>query len=251
MAAAEVRVIGLEGIPEVKEGDDLASMIVSAVRGTGFQVLPLDIFVIAQKVVSKAEGRVTRLESITPSRLAEQWAAAYDKDPRVVEVVLSQSRRIVRMDRGILICETHHGFVCANAGVDTSNITGGWVALLPLDPDASARAIMRTLEKEFDANLGVVISDTFGRPWREGLVNVALGVAGFNPIADLRGGADMYGQPLRVTTIAVADEIASSAELVMAKDAEVPVAIVRGLKFEPVPSSSRDLIRLPELDLFR
>jgi coenzyme F420-0:L-glutamate ligase/coenzyme F420-1:gamma-L-glutamate ligase len=251
MAAAEVRVIGLEGIPEVKEGDDLASMIVSAVRGTGFQVLPLDIFVIAQKVVSKAEGRVTRLESITPSRLAEQWAAAYDKDPRVVEVVLSQSRRIVRMDRGILICETHHGFVCANAGVDTSNITGGWVALLPLDPDASARAIMRMLEKEFDANLGVVISDTFGRPWREGCVNVALGVAGFNPIADLRGGADMYGQPLRVTTIAVADEIASSAELVMAKDAGVPVAIVRGLKFEPVPSSSRDLIRLPELDLFR
>ena len=251
MGSAELRVIGIEGIPEIKEGDDLASLIAQALGNTDVAVQSQDLFVVAQKVVSKAEGRVVRLDSVTPSPLAREWAAAYDKDARVVEVVLGESKRIVRMDRGVLISETRHGFVCANAGVDTSNVAGGFVTLLPVDPDESARLILNGLEKEFKANLGVIVSDTFGRPWREGLVNVAIGVAGFKPIADLRGAADMYGQPLRVTTIAIADEVASAAELVMAKEQGLPVALVRGLRFEVVESSSRDLIRSPEMDLFR
>ncbi|HUK90153.1 MAG TPA: coenzyme F420-0:L-glutamate ligase [Blastocatellia bacterium] len=247
----EVRVIGLEGIPEIAEGDDLASLIAASVRREGLQVLPLDIFVIAQKIVSKAEGCIVELDSIKPSPLATEWANRHQKDARVVEVAFSQSRRIVRMDNGVLITETHHGFVCANAGVDTSNVSDGRVTLLPEDPDASAESILKKLEREFDCSLGVIISDTFGRPWREGLVNVALGVAGLAPIIDLRGAKDMYGQPLRVTTIALADEAASAAELVMAKQERVPVAIVRGTPYKPGPGSGRELIRRPETDLFR
>jgi coenzyme F420-0:L-glutamate ligase / coenzyme F420-1:gamma-L-glutamate ligase len=251
MSASEIRVIGLEGIPDIREGDDLASIIIAASASAGLRPLALDIFVIAQKIVSKAEGRVVQLASVTPCRMAREWAATYDKDPRVVEVALSQSKRIVRMDKGILISETCHGFVCANAGIDTSNVADGLVTLLPRDPDASAYGIRRVLEREFACRLAVIISDTFGRPWREGLVDVALGVAGFDPIVDLRGETDMYGRPLRVTTIAIADEIASAAELVMTKSSGVPVAIVRGIQYEPMDGSGRDLIRRPEADLFR
>ncbi|HEY6328197.1 MAG TPA: coenzyme F420-0:L-glutamate ligase [Blastocatellia bacterium] len=251
MSASEIRVIGLEGILDILEGDDLAAIIIAATRRAGPRILPLDIFVIAQKIVSKAEGRVVHLKDVTPGVMAREWAVAYNKDPRVVEVALSQSRRIVRMDKGVLISETHHGFVCANAGIDTSNVADGLVTLLPADPDASAGNILNVLQAEFGCPLGVIISDTFGRPWREGLVDVAIGVAGFAPIVDLRGGTDMYGQPLRVTTIAIADEIASAAELVMTKSAGVPVAMVRGIKYQPAASSSRDLIRRPEADLFR
>jgi coenzyme F420-0:L-glutamate ligase/coenzyme F420-1:gamma-L-glutamate ligase len=251
MPPPEIRIIGLEGIPLVAAGDDLARAVIAAMQSANLEPAPLDVFVVAQKIVSKSEGRIVRLDSIEPSVLAVQWASDYGKDARVVEVVLSESKRIVRMDRGVLISETHHGFVCANAGVDASNIEDGWVALLPKDPDASAEALRTALEKAFGRPLGVVISDSFGRPWREGLTNVALGVAGFNPILDLRGQSDMFGQPLRVTTVALADEVASAAELVMAKAGGVPVAIVRGLKFEPAHSSGKGLIRLPEMDLFR
>jgi coenzyme F420-0:L-glutamate ligase/coenzyme F420-1:gamma-L-glutamate ligase len=169
----------------------------------------------------------------------------------MVEVVLRESKRSVRMERGILIAETTHGFICANAGVDASNVAGNFVTLLPVDPDASARRIKEALEQRHGVRLGVIISDTFGRPWREGLVNVALGVAGLTPIIDLRGRQDWYGKPLHVTAIALADELASAAELVMGKDSGVPVSIIRGINYQPADAGGRQLIRAPELDLFR
>jgi len=249
--SADVRITPLTGIPDVVEGDDIGSLILAAMDALKLEARDLDVIVIAQKIVSKAEGRVVRLDSVTPSALAIQWASPYGKDARMVEVVLRESKRIVRMDRGILISETSHGFICANAGVDASNVAPDFVTLLPADPDASARRIRDALEQKLSVRLAVIISDTFGRPWREGLVNVALGVAGLAPIVDLRGKQDWYGQPLRVTAIALADELASAAELVMRKDSGIPVAIIRGINYQPSESGSRPLIRAPELDLFR
>jgi coenzyme F420-0:L-glutamate ligase/coenzyme F420-1:gamma-L-glutamate ligase len=217
----------------------------------GLELADKDIIVIAQKIVSKAEGRVLRLDSITPSTLAREWAAAYDKDARMVEAVLIESRRIVRMERGVIISETRHGFVCANAGVDASNVAEDMITLLPEDPDGSARVIQAALEQEFKVSLAIIISDTFGRPWREGIANVAIGVAGIAPLIDYRGQADSFGRPLRVTVIAVADELASAAELVMQKSAAVPVVIIRGFDYEAREASARELIRPPEQDLFR
>jgi coenzyme F420-0:L-glutamate ligase/coenzyme F420-1:gamma-L-glutamate ligase len=248
---AEIRVIAVPGMPEVRAGDDLASLIVAALRGASLEVFDGDVFVVAQKVVSKSEGRLARLDLIEPSPLARQWAALYEKDARVVEVVLRESSRIVRMDRGVLICQTRHGFICANAGVDASNVPEGFVALLPEDADASAQRLRSLLERALGAQLAVIISDTFGRPWRQGLVNVALGVAGLAPIIDYRGRTDWCGRQLRVTEIAVADELASAAELVMGKTEGVPVAIIRGFKYDQAEGTGRDLIRPPEQDLFR
>ena len=249
---SEIRVIGLPGLPEIREGDDLAALIVSAIRLTNkVEIAERDVVVIAQKIVSKAEGRTVGLDSVTPSPRAREWAEAYVKDPRVVEVVLVQSRRVVRMERGVIISETAHGYVCANAGVDASNTPDGTVVLLPTDPDASARRIRVALERALGVRLAVIVSDTFGRPWREGLVNVALGVAGLAPIVDYRGQLDSHRRPLRVTMMAVADELASAAELVMGKTSGVPVAIIRGFDYEARSSSGRELIRDAELDLFR
>src|SRR5215813_2158328 len=168
-------VIPVRGIPEIESGDDVALAISNALAAKGSRILDGDVVVIAQKIVSKSEGRIVHLESIRPSTSAVDWAAQYDKDPRVVEVVLRQSTKIIRMERGIIISETRHGLICANAGVDTSNVSGDVVALLPEDPDGSAERIRSALQGIFDAKLGVIISDTFGRPWREGLVNVAIG----------------------------------------------------------------------------
>jgi coenzyme F420-0:L-glutamate ligase / coenzyme F420-1:gamma-L-glutamate ligase len=248
---SKIEIIGISGIPEVCEGDDLAALIITAVRNSVIEILNGDVLVIAQKIVSKAEGRVVRLESIEPGDRALQWAKSYDKDPRVVEVVLGESKRIVRMERGVLISETEHGFVCANAGVDTSNVAEGTVALLPKDSDASARAIRSSLEGALGVRIAVIISDTFGRPWREGLVNVALGVSGMVSLIDYRGKVDSHGNALRVTVIAVADELASAAELVMEKSTGVPVVIIRGYDHRSSEGSGRELIRVPELDLFR
>lgn len=247
----QISIIGLTGIPEIVVGDDLPAMIVSAAQNAQLEIQEGDVFVIAQKVVSKAEGRVIELETVLPSQEAIEWANQFDKDARMVEVVLGQSRRIVRKERGVMICETHHGFVCANAGVDNSNIAPGFVVLLPEDPDASARHIQSALEEAFGVRLAIIISDTFGRPWREGLVNVALGVAGIAPLLDYRGQTDSYGQLLRVTMIAVADEIASATELVMGKSDAVPVALVRGFPYESRVASASELVRPPEHDLFR
>lgn len=251
MNAPTIQVIGLPGMPEVVAGDDVAALIVRAAREAELNIVERDIFVVAQKIVSKAEGRSVSLQSIEPSSRAEEWAAAYDKDARVVEVVLRESRRIVRMERGVLISETEQGFVCANAGVDTSNVADGTVTLLPKDSDASAQKIRGSLEQAFGVPVAVIVSDTFGRPWREGLVNVALGVSGIAPLIDYRGQEDSHGRSMKVTVMAIADELASAAELVMKKSAGIPVAIVRGFDYDASESSGRELIRAAELDLFR
>lgn len=251
MNARMIHVIGVPGMPEVGEGDDVAALIVRAAHESDLNIVDHDIFVVAQKIVSKAEGRSVRLDVIEPSSRAKEWAAAYDKDARVVEVVLRESKRIVRMERGVLISETEHGFICANAGVDTSNVAGGTVTLLPKDSDASARKIRGSLERAFDVPVAVIVSDTFGRPWREGLVNVALGMSGIAPLIDYRGQEDSHGRAMTVTVMAIADELSSAAELVMKKSAGIPVAIVRGFDYSSSESSGSELIRAAEMDLFR
>jgi coenzyme F420-0:L-glutamate ligase / coenzyme F420-1:gamma-L-glutamate ligase len=251
MTTPEIRIIGVTGMPEIDAGDDLPSLIAAAVREMNIGLLDGDIFVVAQKIVSKAEGRTVRLDSIEPSHLAREWAARNDKDDRMVEVILRESKRVVRMERGIMICETRHGFVCANAGVDASNVADNIVTLLPVDPDESAGRIRSELERSFGVRVAVIVSDTFGRPWREGIVNVAIGVAGIAPLIDYRGQMDSHGRPLRVTVIAVADELASAAELAMQKSAGVPVVMIRGFDYEARAASCRELVRPAENDLFR
>jgi coenzyme F420-0:L-glutamate ligase/coenzyme F420-1:gamma-L-glutamate ligase len=247
----ELRIIGVPGLPEIAAGDDLPSLIARAARDANIEVSEGDILVVAQKIVSKAEGRTVQLASIEPSHLAREWAEAYGKDARMIEVVLRESKRVVRMERGLMISETHHGFVCANAGVDASNVADDVVTLLPKDSDLSARRIRALLEESFGVRVAVIISDTFGRPWREGIANVAIGVAGIAPLIDYRGQLDSHGRPLRVTVIAVADELASAAELVMQKSAGVPVVIIRGFDYDAREASARELIRPAENDLFR
>jgi coenzyme F420-0:L-glutamate ligase/coenzyme F420-1:gamma-L-glutamate ligase len=244
-----VEVIPVEGLPEVRPGDDLAAAIAGA---TGGGLRRGDVLVVTHKVVGKAEGRLVDLRSVEPSALAKSYAEEHDKDPRHVEVVLRESRRIVRMDRGIIIAETPHGFVCANAGVDASNVPGDdTVCLLPLDPDASARRLREGLRTRLDLALPVVISDSFGRAWRSGITNVAIGVAGMNPLADYRDQTDPHGLTLKASVLAVADELAAAAELVMGKTDGVPVAIIRGYPYPEGDGSIRDLILPPERDLFR
>jgi coenzyme F420-0:L-glutamate ligase / coenzyme F420-1:gamma-L-glutamate ligase len=237
-----VHVLPLEGIPEVREGDDLASLLAEAVdRAGGFE--PSDVLVVAQKVVSKAEGRVARLADVEPSDHARELAA--DHDPRQLEVILGEATRVVRTRPPLVIAETRHGFVCASAGVDHSNAgESETLVLLPLDPDASARALADRL------GVGVIVSDSFGRPFRQGTTDVAIGVAGLPPLLDLRGTRDSTGYELRTTMIAVADEIAGAAELVMGKTNGVPAAIVRGLELEG-DGAAADLVMPPERDLFR
>jgi coenzyme F420-0:L-glutamate ligase/coenzyme F420-1:gamma-L-glutamate ligase len=250
----DLHVFAVPGLPDVNAGDDLAGTIVDAIRSgrtAGGAVQPGDVFVVAQKVVSKAENALVRLDDVQPSALAREWAAANRRDPRVVEVVLRESRRIVRMDLGVLIAETHHGFVCANAGVDASNVQSGWVTVLPRDPDASAQRLCEALSAALACPVGVIVADTFGRPWREGVVNVALGVAGLQPLIDYRGSADHYGKRLESTIIALADEIASAAEIVMRKAARIPVAIVRGAGEWAGDGTGRLLVRDASRDLFR
>ena len=251
MSTGEIKILPVRELPEVKPGDDLASLLIAAIGGASQSLEERDVLVIAQKIVSKAEGRIVRLDGVRPSTIARSWAHAYGKDPRVVEVALAESKRIVRMDRGILISETRHGFICANAGVDASNVADGTVTLLPDDPDRSANHLRQALENAFNVQLAVIVSDTFGRPWREGLVNVALGVSGMAPVVDYRGKRDWMGNTLRVTTVSIADEMASAAELVMTKDTGVPAAIVRGAGYEAEGSSQLKLIRSAEMDLFR
>jgi len=248
----ELHIIGITGIGEVQEGADLGQLIVAAANRQGTPLQDGDVVVVTQKVVSKAEGRVISLQDVQPSPQAQELAERLGKDPRLVEVVLRESRRVVRAERGVLITETHHGFVCANAGVDASNVAGeGYVSLLPRDPDASAETIRRRLEELTGAQVAVIISDTFGRPWREGHTNVAVGVAGMSPFIDYVGQTDPYGYVLRVTTMAVADELAGAAELVMGKLSRVPASIVRGFQFQPGPGNASQLVRPAEKDLFR
>jgi len=241
-----IELIGVEGLPEVRPGDDLGRLIADhASLQSG------DVVVVAQKVVSKSEGRLVKLESVTAGDEAVRIAARLiaNPDPRMVQVVLDESVRVLRSER-VLITETRHGYVCANSGVDHSNVGSDTLALLPVDPDASARRLESRLAELAGAKVGVIVSDTFGRPWRLGIVNVALGVAGLPVLVDLRGTLDDAGQPLHATVLAVADDIASSAGLVMGKTERTPAVIVRGLELEGT-GSGRDLIRPAAEDLFR
>lgn len=244
----EVEVLGVEGFPEVRPGDDLNSMISGAVAR---DLRPGDVLVVTHKIVSKAEGRLVDLRTVEPSTFAKGYATRYGKDPRQIEVVLRESRRIVRMDRGIVISETHHGFVCANAGVDASNVPGDTVCLLPVDPDASAARLREALAEDPGVEVAVVISDSFGRAWRHGITDVAIGVAGMDPVADYRGRRDPHGYPMEASVLAVADELAAAAELVMGKTDGIPLAIVRGYSYSPASGSARELLMPPERDMFR
>jgi len=249
--ALQVQIIAVAGMPEVRPGDDLAALILEAVRGQGVDLEDGDVLVVTQKIVSKAEGRLVFLREVEPSTRAQEMAARMGKDPRLLEVILRESRRIVRQERGVIICETKHGLVCANAGVDTSNVGGGVVSLLPQNPDQSAERIRAAIQEKKGISIAVIVSDTFGRPWREGHTNVAIGLAGMNPIKDYVGQRDPHGYVLRVSTMAVADELAAAAELVMEKLSRVPVAIVRGFDYQRAEGSARELIRPEERDLFR
>ncbi len=248
---SEIRIIPLQGLPEVRPGDDPADLIVQAAKsGPGIQ--SGDVVVVTQKIVSKAEGRVVPLAAVHPSPEAERLAAETEKDPRLVELILRESVRIVRQRGPVLITETRHGFVCANAGIDASNVgPEGLVSLLPEDPDASAALIRAGIKERAGVEVAVIISDTFGRPWREGHANVAVGVAGMLPFVDYVGQVDPHGYELRVSTLAVADELAGAAELVMGKLDGVPVAIVRGYEYPRGEGTARQIVRDPEEDLFR
>ena len=251
-----VEVIALAGLPEVRPGDDLEGMIGDALEATDgvLPTQPGDVLVVTQKIVSKAEGAVVDLRTVTPSARAMEWADEWGRDARQIEVVLQQARRIVRMERGVLITETHHGFVCANGGIDASNVgpdSGDVVTLLPVDPDASAARIRAALRTRFDVDLPVIVSDSFGRPWRWGIVDVALGVSGILPLEDLRGQPDADGRVMRTTVRAVADELASAAELALGKTAARPVALVRGANPPLGEGTIRDLVMAPDNDLFR
>jgi coenzyme F420-0:L-glutamate ligase / coenzyme F420-1:gamma-L-glutamate ligase len=252
----ELRIIPITGIGEILSSCDLGSHLFMALKQQQLTLEPGDIFVITQKVVSKAEGRVINLDTVEPSSFAYIIAQQAKKDPRHVEIVLRESKRIVRMDRGIIISETHHGFVCANAGVDESNIDGAdLLTLLPVDPDESAGRIRKRLQEihhpDSTLDLAVIISDTWGRPWRNGQVNMAIGCAGIAPLVDYRGQYDPYGYEMQASMIAIADELASAAELVMGKVDRIPVALIRGYCYIAQESSICPLLREHATDMFR
>ncbi len=242
----------IDGIPLVKQGDNLAQFLMRGLEKGGLKLEHGDIVVVCQKIISKAEGRLVDLRDVEPSQLALNFAARWEKDARAVEVVLRQTSRIVRMDKGVMIVETGPGWVCANAGVDESNsMADDCAILLPRDPDASASKIRAELKRLSGADVAVLITDTFGRPWRDGLTEICLGIAGMNPMLDLRGTTDLAGRELHHTVVAIADEIASAAGLLMQKAAAIPAVLVRGYKFEPCEASAKVLIRPAEADLFR
>jgi coenzyme F420-0:L-glutamate ligase / coenzyme F420-1:gamma-L-glutamate ligase len=249
---ASISLTPIEGIALVRQGDNPAELIASAVAKCALRLEPGDIIVVCQKLISKAEGRIVNLKDVKPSKVALNYAQRWDKDPRAVEVVLSQTSRIVRMDRGVLIVETGPGWVCANAGVDESNSIGDDVAiLLPQDPDASASRLREELKRLCGVEVAVLITDTFGRPWREGLTEVCIGIAGMEPMLDLRGTRDLGARELLHTVVAVADELAAAAGLLMPKAAGIPAVLVRGYKYERGQGSAKALIRAAEADLFR
>jgi len=246
-----ITVIGLKDLPMIKEGDDIGRFIVEQAKNQGEEIKEGDIIVVAQKIVSKSEGRILDLNSIVPSPFAREVARRTRRSPKHVEAILRETSRIVKMEKSHVITQTRHGFVCANAGVDRSNVNGrSHVVLLPEDPDRSAKTIRDRILELSKRKVAVIVCDTFGRPWRLGYVNVAIGVAGMKPLKDYRGARDMFNRTLTVTMMAVADELASTAELVMNKTDGVPVAIIRGYSYAEADSSAKELIRPPELDMF-
>jgi len=251
-APSEYRVFAVGGIPEVSSGDDLAAIINDALHAQDTPLEQGDVLCVTQKIISKAEDRVIALDTVTPGPMAVEWARQWEKDARAVELVLRECRRIVRMERGIIIAETHHGWICANAGVDASNIGGGdAVALLPVDSSASAKLIRDGLVQRGQPNVPVIVTDTFGRPWRDGLTNVAIGVSGMDPMISYEGQVDSEGYELRVTVMALADQLAAASEPVMNKLDRVPVAVVRGLNVAIDDAADHTtLIRPAERDMF-
>ncbi|MFL2645524.1 MAG: coenzyme F420-0:L-glutamate ligase [Dehalococcoidia bacterium] len=253
MTKSNINIYALEGIPEIHAGDNLGEIIIRQLRLQDLVLEDGDVIVIAQKIVSKSEGRVIDLNNVKPSGLAVTLSKGHRRDARHTELILQESKRIVRMERGIIISETHHGFTCANAGIDASNIPGSdHVALLPIDPDNSARMIRSIIQKDLGFSVGVIISDTFGRPWRTAAVNVAIGIAGFNPIVSYVGESDEYGNKLYTSQINVADELSAAAELVTGKLDSIPVSVIRGFPIEVMENASLHmLIRDRDKDLFR
>jgi coenzyme F420-0:L-glutamate ligase/coenzyme F420-1:gamma-L-glutamate ligase len=248
----QLTITAVNGLPEIRPGDDLARLIRDAVRAQRDEIQDGDIVVIAQKIVSKSEGRIVHLSDVTPGARALEMAEESGKDARQIEVVLSESAKIVRWERGILICETRHGFICANAGVDRSNAGArDTVVLLPVDPDASAARLRDAFGAKSGATVAVVVTDTFGRAWREGHTNVAIGIAGLPALKRYVGQRDPEGYELRVTEIAVADEVAGAAELVMGKLDRCPVALVRGFTLDEPAETAREYVRPAGRDLFR
>jgi coenzyme F420-0:L-glutamate ligase / coenzyme F420-1:gamma-L-glutamate ligase len=253
----EIRILPITGIGEIPPGADLGLLVYEAILAQGLTLQQGDVLIVTQKIVSKAEGRAVQLADIEPSEFARIAAQTGQKDARHIEVVLRESNRIVRMDHGVLITETRQGFICANAGIDESNVNGGdgVVMLLPVDSDRSARELrarLQELSNEGPAfEIGLIISDTWGRPWRTGQVNMAIGVAGLEPLADYRGQYDPYGYELQASVIAVADELAAAAELVMGKIDRVPVALLRGYAYTPGSGNAQALLRDPATDMFR
>ena len=254
--ADPIEAVAIDGLGEIVPGDDLPALITDAlVAASG--LLPLrgdDVLVVTQKVVSKAEGAIVDLTTVEPRPEVVEFAKRFDRDPRQVELVLREARRVVRMENGLVITETPHGFVCANGGIDASNVgprSGDIVTLLPRDPDASADRIRAAIRERLDHDLPVIISDSFGRPWRFGIVDVAIGVSGLLPLDDLRGTPDADGRVMKSTVRAVADEIASAAELALGKTARRPVALVRGASFRRGEGRIKDLVMPTEMDLFR
>jgi coenzyme F420-0:L-glutamate ligase/coenzyme F420-1:gamma-L-glutamate ligase len=261
LGASDLSVLALDGIPEIRPGDDLPAILADALARlgdrlawTGGALRPDDVLVVTQKVVSKAEGAIVDLATIEPRPEAVAFAERWDRDPRQVEVVLREAVRVVRMANGVIITQTRHGFVCANGGVDASNVgpeSGSVVTLLPVDPDASAARIRARVRERHDVDLAVVISDSFGRPWRWGIVDVAIGTSGLLPLDDLRGTPDADGRVMRSTVRAVADEIASAAELVLGKVAGRPAALVRGGRPPRGEGTVRETLIPEAMDLFR
>jgi len=252
-ATGEVRILPVTVRGEIRAGESLCERLLAAARSLGLRFQDGDILVVKHKVVSKAEGALVALDEIRPSAASRVWARRYGLDARVCELALRESRRIVRRKRGVLITETKHGFICANAGVDLSNVDTGWAALLPEDPDRSARRIRDGLRAATGVEVAVIISDTFGRPWRQGLTDVAIGCAGIAAVVDLRGTTDDRGRTLMATEVCVVDEIAGAAELVMGKADGIPVAVVRGVdpRWLRAGSVRDEIIRPAAEDLFR
>jgi coenzyme F420-0:L-glutamate ligase/coenzyme F420-1:gamma-L-glutamate ligase len=247
-----ISIIPIQNIPEINPKDDLIKIVTDALLKQDISIVNGDVIVFAQKIISKAEGRIVKLSDVTPSSFAIKFAKEWNKDPRMVEVVLSESKRIVKMDKGRLISETRHGIICANAGVDASNVSGGdEVTILPIDPDQSAKKLAEGFKEKLGVEVAVIITDTVGRPWRDGLTEIAIGCWGMKPLKDYRTQRDLKGYELKATLIAVADEIAGATGLVMGKRDSVPVVIVRGYAFERGGRGAGEIIRKCEDDLFR
>jgi coenzyme F420-0:L-glutamate ligase / coenzyme F420-1:gamma-L-glutamate ligase len=239
-----LQITAIQHVPDVQPGMDLSECLRQGIEATGLELTAGDILAVTQKVVSKAEGRLVKLASVEPSASAVRIAGQIKRDPRLIEIILRETRRLVRIRSDVLICETHHGFICANAGVDSSNVEGDAVTLLPKDPDRSARELAQFL------GCGVIITDTFGRVWREGLVDTAVGLARVPPFWDFRGRTDGYGNSLQATVLAVADALAAAAGLVMGKTALTPAALIRGFPWQESKATMKAVLRAPERDLF-